>query len=239
MDTMLRLFIPIMSLLALTSCASEYQIKGTSSISRLDGKMLFVKIPEENQMVKIDSAEVVHGLFAMKGAVDSIMLAALYMDDISIIPFVIEKGQINVSIDNARTQINGTPLNDRLAAFIAKKISIDDRAYELEHKENQMIMDGKTPEEIEDELTKERQKLMEELNELAKAFIKSNYDNILGPGIFGMICSGFDIPLMTPLIDEVMKDAPENFKCHPMVKEYIEAARRNMDRIKHNIQSQP
>ena len=47
--------------------------------------MLFVKIPEENQMVKIDSAEVVHGLFAMKGAVDSIMLAALYMDDITLI----------------------------------------------------------------------------------------------------------------------------------------------------------
>ena len=92
-----KLFILCSSLLLLTSCASEYQIKGTSSVSRLDGKMLFVKVPVDETMVKVDSAEVIHGLFTMQGVVDSAMIASLYMDELSIMPLVIEKGHIQIS----------------------------------------------------------------------------------------------------------------------------------------------
>ena len=55
----------LISVLVLTSCASGYSIEGSSSVSRLDGKMLFVKVPSGAQMVNVDSAEVVHGLFQM------------------------------------------------------------------------------------------------------------------------------------------------------------------------------
>lgn len=55
-----KLFFSVVSLLAFTSCASEYKIEGSSSVSRLDGKMLFVKVPSGDRMLSIDSAEVIH-----------------------------------------------------------------------------------------------------------------------------------------------------------------------------------
>ncbi|MDE6181441.1 MAG: DUF4369 domain-containing protein, partial [Phocaeicola sp.] len=181
-----KLFFSVVALLAFTSCASEYKIEGSSSVSRLDGKMLFVKVPSGDRMLSVDSAEVVHGMFKMEGITDSISMASLYMDDESIMPFVIEKGKISIRIDNTRIIVSGTPLNDRLYSFVGKKTSLDDRAYELERKESRMIMDGKTQDEIRREMTKEREKLVTEMNSLAKEFIRQNYDNVLGPGVFIM-----------------------------------------------------
>ena len=230
--SMNKLFFSVVSLLAFTSCASEYKIEGSSSVSRLDGKMLFVKVPSGDRMLSIDSAEVIHGMFKMEGITDSTSMASLYMDDESIMPFVIEKGKISISIDNARIVVTGTPLNDRLYDFVGKKTSLDDRAYELERQESRMIMDGKDPNEIHHVIMTEREKLAAEMNDLAKQFIKKNYDNVLGPGVFIMICSNFDYPVMTPMIEEIVKDAPDSFKNNPMVKEYITVARANMEKLK-------
>ena len=129
---------------------------------------------------------------------------------------VIEKGKIAINIDNARIVVSGTPLNDRLYDFVGKKTSLDDR----------------DPNEIHHVIMTEREKLAAEMNDLAKQFIKKNYDNVLGPGVFIMICSNFDYPVMTPMIEEIVKDAPDSFKNNPMVKEYITVARANMEKLK-------
>ena len=227
-----KLFFPVISLLALTSCASEYKIEGSSSVSRLDGKMLFIKVPIGNRMMNVDSAEVVHGVFRMEGVADSTVMASLYMDDESIMPFVIEKGKIAISIGNARITVSGTPLNDRLYDFVAKKTSLDDRAYELERMESRMIMDGKNPDEIQREMLKEHDKLTDEMNTLAKAFIQANYNNVLGPSVFIMLCNTYPYPVITPLIEEIVDAAPDNFRNHPIVKEYLAVARSNMEKLK-------
>ena len=213
----------MVSLLAFTSCASEYKIEGSSSVSRLDGKMLFVKVPSGDRMLSIDSAEVIHGMFKMEGITDSTSMASLYMDDESIMPFVIEKGKISISIDNARIVVTGTPLNDRLYDFVGKKTSLDD---------SRMIMDGKAPDEIQREITREREKLAAEMNALAKEFIQKNYDNVLGPGVFIMLCSNFPYPVMTPLIEEIIEEAPDRFKNNSLVKDYVTVARSNMEKLK-------
>ena len=227
-----KLFFSVVALLAFTSCASEYKIEGSSSVSRLDGKMLFVKVPSGDRMLSVDSAEVVHGMFKMEGITDSISMASLYMDDESIMPFVIEKGKISIRIDNTRIIVSGTPLNDRLYSFVGEKTSLDDRAYELERKESRMIMDGKTQDEIRREMTKEREKLVTEMNSLAKEFIRQNYDNVLGPGVFIMLCSNFPYPVITPLIEEILTEAPDKFKDNPLVKDYVTTARSNMEKLK-------
>ena len=221
----------LISVLVLTSCASGYSIEGSSSVSRLDGKMLFVKVPSGAQMVNVDSAEVVHGLFQMEGEIDSTVIASLYMDDESIMPLVVEKGNIRIQIDNARITVSGTPLNDKLYAFVGKKNSLDDRAYEVERMESRMIMDGKSEEEIVLEVGKEREKLSNELDELAKTFIQENYENVLGPGVFIMLCNGFSYPVVTPVIEEIVNGAPEKFKNNQMVKGYMETARENMKKL--------
>lgn len=226
-----KLFFSVVSLLAFTSCASEYKIEGSSSVSRLDGKMLFIKVPSGDRMLNVDSAEVIHGVFRLEGIADSTVIASLYMDDESILPFVIEKGKIAININNARIIVSGTPLNDRLYDFVGKKTSLDDQAYELERKESRMIMDGKTPEEIQREITKEREKLAAEMNKLAKDFIQSNYDNVLGPGVFIMLCNNFPYPVVTPLIEEIIDGAPDSFKNNPLVKDYMSVARSNMEKL--------
>ena len=156
-------------------------------------------------MLSIDSAEVIHGMFKMEGITDSTSMASLYMDDESIMPFVIEKGKISISIDNARIVVTGTPLNDRLYDFVGKKTSLDDRAYELERQESRMIMDGKAPDEIQREITREREKLAAEMNALAKEFIQKNYDNVLGPGEFIPLAEY--LGLITSIGDYVLEEA--------------------------------
>ncbi len=229
-----KLFLSIISILAFSSCASEYKIEGSSSVSRLDGKMLFVKVPKGDSMVNIDSSEVIHGLFKMEGVVDSSVFASLYMDDESIMPFVIEKGNISINIDNARILVSGTPLNDKLYSFIAKKNSIDDMAYELSRMESRMIMDGVNPEEIARELNIRQEKLVRDMDNLTKSFIQTNYNNILGPAIFIMICNNYQYPVITPYVEEILKDAPESFKNVPFIKEYISAANMNMEKMRNS-----
>ncbi len=211
--------------------ASEYKIEGSSSVSRLDGKLLFVKVPVGDRMMDIDSAEVVHGIFRMEGVADSSVIALLYMDEESIMPFVIEKGRIAINIDNTRSLVSGTPLNDRLYDFVGKKTSLDDRAYELDREESRMNMDGKSLDEIQLEMTKAREELATEMNTLAKNFIQQNYDNVLGPGVFIMLCNNFPYPIMTPLIEEILDKAPDAFKNDPLVKDYVTAARTNMEQL--------
>lgn len=221
----------VIFLLAFASCSTGYTIEGSSSVLRLDGKMLFVKIPQGNQMVKIDSAEVIHGVFSMEGIVDSAVIASLYMDDESIMPFVVEDGDIRIQIDNARMMVSGTPLNERLYEFVKSKSVLEDRAYEVERMESRMIMEGMSEAEIALEVGKEREKLSNELDELAKTFIQQNYDNVLGPGIFIMLCNGFPYPVLTPVIEEIVDGAPEGFKNHYLIKGYMDAARENMKKF--------
>lgn len=228
---LVRTIFIVISFLLFASCASEYQIQGSSSVSRLDGKMLFVKVPHSSGMLNVDSAEVIHGFFKMQGEIDSAMLASLYMDDQSIMPFVVERGNIHIQIENAYLTVSGTPLNEKLYDFVSKKNSLDDRAYEVERLESRMIMDGKSMEDVEREIAEERGKLSKEMDDLVKSFIQANYENVLGPGVFIMLCNGLPYPLLTPVMEEIVDNAPDAFKNHVLVKEYLELARENMEKL--------
>ena len=116
----------LLLLFVFTSCSRKYKIEGASSVTSLDGKMLFIKVLQNGEWLNIDSAEVVHGLFSMKGKVDSVVMATLYIGDESIMPLVIEKGNIQVSITNTELVAKGTALNNALYAFIDKKNSLDE-----------------------------------------------------------------------------------------------------------------
>ena len=173
----------LVSVWTFASCANGYLIEGTSSVSRLDGKMLFVMVPSGEEMCRVDSAEVVHGFFQMQGELDTTVMASLYMDDQSIMPLVVEKGNIKIQIDNARITVSGTPLNDRLYDFIAQKNQLDDKAYEVERMESRLIMDGMSLDDVEAEVKREREKLNVELDELVKGFIQANYENVNNTGV--------------------------------------------------------
>lgn len=140
----------------LMSCGKKYKVEGVTSVSRLDGKMLFIKVVSGDQLVNIDSAEVIHGYFRMQGSVDSVVLASLYMDDECIMPFVLEEGNINIEIDNVGISIKGTPLNNNFNKFIEDKTVIDDMAYDVEREESRMIMDGVDLNTVQAEIDRQR-----------------------------------------------------------------------------------
>ncbi|BEG98907.1 DUF4369 domain-containing protein [Bacteroides sedimenti] len=234
----------ILFILALTSCSKSYKVTGVSSVSSLDGKMLYLKTSHNGQWVTVDSAEVIHGEFSMKGSLDSVQLVSLFMDDENIMPMVLEGGNIEISISNTKLTVKGTPLNDKLYAFVDKKASMDTRVEELGRKEAKMILDGVDPEVIKKQMAKESDKLMTEMNAYVKSFICENYENVLGPGVFMMMCSNFPYPLMTPAMEDIVKSSPNCFKNNPLIKEYVTKAHENMQSIQeyqimqHNAEQQ-
>ena len=76
-----RIFYAFIALMALASCANSYDISGTSNVSTLDGRMLYLKILENNDFKNVDSCDVVHGQFHFQGSVDSMKMANIFMDD--------------------------------------------------------------------------------------------------------------------------------------------------------------
>ena len=221
--------LPLLLLLVLfVSCSRKYKIEGSSSVTSLDGKMLFLKTLQDGQWVAIDSAEVVHGLFKMKGKVDSVMMVTLYMGDEGIMPLVLEDGKIEVSISNTQLTAKGTLLNNQLYEFIDKRNELEVKIEELDRKEARMVLEGVRLEDVHDELMKEGEALAKEMSDYVKGFITDNYENVLGPNVFMMVCSTLPYPIMTPQIEDIMRTAPQTFKQNPLVKDFLSKAKENM-----------
>lgn len=218
-------------MLLFTSCGRKYKIEGSSSVTSLDGKMLFLRVLQNGEWVDVDSAEVIHGLFSMKGNLDSVMMVTLFMDDESIMPLVLEKGNIQIAISNTELSAKGTSLNNALYEFIDKKNSMDIQIEELQRKEARMVMDGYDLDDIHRQLTREGDSLVQNMNGYVKKFISDNYETVLGPNVFMMLCSSLPYPVMTPQIEDIMKDAPYSFKNNKIVKEFTTKAKENMQLI--------
>ena len=143
--------------------------------------MLYLKSLRDGEWVKLDSAEVVHGLFSMKGKIDSVQMVTLYMDEESIMPIVLESGKITVTISNTDLKAVGTSLNNALYEFISKRNQLEESISELEQKETRMVLDGGDLDEIHSQLVVEGDSLMQAMNQYVKTFISDNYENVLGP----------------------------------------------------------
>ena len=212
------------------SCAESYSVQGSSSISSLDGSKLYLKAIKNNELKDFDSCEVVHGQFRFAGLLDTIRMANLFMDDKSIMPIVLEKGEISIRIDNAKQVVSGTPMNDLLYEFIDFHNQLDNQMNELYHKENQMLLDGIDEQTINRQLSVEAAVIAQREDSLVTHFIVDNFDNVLGPGVFMMMTSGYPYPVLTPQIEEIMSKATGKFKSDPYVKEYYQVAQENQAR---------
>lgn len=216
---------------AVTSCANSYNVQGASSVSSLDGSKLYLKAIKNNDLKNLDSCDVVHGQFHFNGVLDTVRMANLFMDDQSIMPLVLENGEINIKIDNASQKVSGTPLNDKLYDFIDKHNQLSNRLNELSHRESQMLLDGIDEQTIATQLNAEAEKIAAEEDKLVTTFICDNFDNVLGPGVFMMITSGYQYPILTPQIDDIMSKATEKFKKDPYVSDYYKTATENEARM--------
>lgn len=233
----------ILVVLLFSSCSRKYKVEGSSSVTSLDGKMLFLKMLHKGEWVTVDSAEVLHGFFSMRGPVDSARVVTLYMNDEPLMPLVLEDGNVEVTIANSQLSAKGTPLNDKLYEFINKRNSLEVQIEELERKEARMVLDGANVDEVHEQLSKEVDTLMKEMNDYVKQFIVDNYENVLGPSVFMMMCSTLPYPVMTSQIEDIMRTAPVSFKNNVLVKEFLDKAKENMQlleehkRMQQNVQA--
>lgn len=226
-----KILLAFATMALMASCANSYNVQGSSSISSLDGSKLYLKTVKNNELKSIDSCDIVHGQFHFNGILDTVRMANLFMDDQSIMPVVLEEGEIVIKLDNAAQSVGGTPLNDKLYKFIDKHKQLDNRMSELSHKQSQMMLEGVDELTINEHLNAEAEKIAAEEDKLVTSFIVENFDNVLGPGVFMMITSGFNVPVLTPQIEDIMSKATEKFKNDPYVKEYYQVASENMAKM--------
>ena len=133
----------LISSLFLTSCTEQYNIAGNSTVPVLDGRMLYLKVtPNGVTSENIDSCKVIHGRFNFFGAVDSIVLAQVCMENENVMPIVLENGNLTISVDNLGQRVSGGPLNDRLYKFYRQKNRIDNEMWEIQEKAIKMMRMG-------------------------------------------------------------------------------------------------
>ncbi len=226
------LLLPVTALTLTSACAEGYMVKGESNIHALEGEMLYLKVYEAEKLKNIDSALVTHGRFTFQGRADSIVLANLFVGDVSLMPMVLENTLLLMKLNEMEQVVKGSELNDSLCHFIHEKSLLDNMLAELPHKEGRMVMDGMDFDEVAVQLNEEYTQLMEKSNRLVVDFIKRHYHNVLGPGVFMIMTSGMPYPVFTPTIEEIIITAPEGFKRNPYVRDFLIKAEGNTEKLR-------
>ena len=111
-------------------------------------------------------------------------MANIFMENESVMPLVIEKGDITIKIDNTQQTVSGTPLNDELFKFFNKYNQLKNQEAELVHTHDRAIMNGQDMNAVTRHLNAEAQRLTELEDKLVTTFVTDNFDNVLGPGVF-------------------------------------------------------
>ena len=223
----------------LASCAGSYNIEGSTNVSRLDGRMLYLKMFADGEMRNLDSCDVVHGKFHFSGSLDTPQLGNVFMDDLRLMPLILEPGDISINIDQAgQLMLGGTPLNDSLYQFMHRYDTFQGQIAELEHKPYQGIMNGSDMEQVMREVNQEAFRINAEIDQLVTGFIADNFDNALGPGVFQIVTSAYQYPEMKPWIVEIMTKATDHFKNNDFVKTYVSEAQ-HFQNIQNGLETLP
>ena len=211
---MKNIFYALFVVSALASCAESYTIQGSSSLAVLDGSKLYLKSLQGRDMKDLDSCDVVHGKFRFAGLLDSTLMASLFMDGKSVLPIVVERGDIKVRIDDTQQKVSGSPLNDVLYAFLDEHKQLGSQMDDLDHRYSQMLLDGIDEETIHRELTAAAASIAQREDSLVTHFVVDNFDNVLGPFIFIQMSSS------VPQVEHIWSKAPDSFKRLSDVSEF-------------------
>lgn len=239
-----KILYALVILLALTSCTKSYYIHGTSNISSLDGRQLYLKGGSGDSLITLDSCEVVHGNFSFKGTLDSVQVAQIYMDDMNLqFPIVLEEGDIQLKLDNTLLRVSGTPLNEKLNTFWTKFTQLRNQFIEIDNEEGVSIMNGHDEEATNARLIKKALLVYANIDKLFTAFVTNNFDNTLSTWGFLTRVSYDMTPNAYPIwmndylyanavsqlpswVEFIMAKAPDVFKNNAAIKDFYEKFQR-------------
>ncbi len=209
------------------SCSSTFDINGTSNVSKLDGRKLYLKVYNDSELKNIDSCDVIHGQFNFGGPLDSVQIAHIFMNDENVMPVVLESGPIQVRLDDSQMGVEGTPLNEALTEYNKEMMKLNGELQEMAHEEYQGIANNKDMEEVYRHLLNRQQKLNQKVDDLTSHFVIDNFENVLGPWAFMMYVSRYQYPITDAWIEDIMNKAPATFKNNVYVKDYYDKAMEN------------
>lgn len=221
-------------MLMVSSCGDQYNILGTSSVDVYEGSTVYLKIESRAGLCAYDSAEVSHGKFGFEGNMDTICMAHLFVGDHSLLPLVLETGNISISFTDADRNVRGGNLNNKLYRFLSENSRLQNEIQMASRNTAKLILAGATPESYAD-MEKRGEILQDKLDRLWVSFIVNNSDNVLGPVYFQEYTSQYFYPVITPQIERILKRASQSFLCNPSVQMYIRDARYNMMLIQGNF----
>ena len=134
--------------LVLAGCRPHYKVIGENGIDALEGRKLYLKRYANEELVNMDSTTVQHGHFEFSGTLDSTLFAHLFVENESLMPIVLEEGEVHLNFTNEEQSLGGTPLNDSLYSFVKQKGVVDELMHNIPHKESALIMAGYDHDEI-------------------------------------------------------------------------------------------
>ena len=216
---MVRIILFFLLTLSVVSC-SQYRIEGKSSMDHLNGKMIYLCDFTED-LNPIDSAEIIHGSFKMKGKVDSAMMVIMLMDRRPIGTMVLESGNISVDITNTEMKVSGTDLNERLYSFTRKKLDYENSLNTIDSRFAKRIMDGEDYDLLKKDFEEESKNIMDSYDMLIDSFIRNNYDNVLSVGVFLLISYSTPVEALPESFYSLYENAPESFKDNVNIRKYI------------------
>ena len=218
----------IVIIVCFTAC-SQYNVIGSSDLSDIDGRTLYMKTIGIDSLTTVDSCGIIHGKFKFSGSLDSTRIVTLCIDNLPILPIVLEEGEVRVTLNGQMQESKGTPLNDSLTAFNKRYEALLSQYEDLEHTQNQGYMNGENMDSINVILAAKQRQLLIKEDELVTSFISANFDNCLGPYVFQLATSNYRYPVLVPWIEALMTKASQKFKDAPYVKEYMGVAKQNQD----------
>lgn len=226
---MMKTLYALFAVLVCTSCASSYNIQGSSNISNLDGEKLYLKVLENDVVKNLDSCDVVHGKFVLTGTIDSVCIASLFMNEVQMRPIVLEQGDISMHIDYTSYDVKGTPLNERMTVFLNESNKIQSQLQELNQEEYEGVASGADMEEVYASINRKMAALDSQYEKLLTKFVEDNFDNVLGPWAFSLYAIKYPYPMLDDWIDFIMSKATSKFKNDPLIRGYYEAAQKNQN----------
>jgi peroxiredoxin len=123
---MKKISIPLLVILVLTACSSKsdgYELNGMIEGSLTDSTSIFLKTTDSlNQLIEIDTTQVIGGTFNFKGVVPEAQLYYVMVDGLrGNVPVILENGTISMKFQKdslGYAKIKGTQQNDLFMDFL-------------------------------------------------------------------------------------------------------------------------
>ncbi|MDR0796096.1 MAG: DUF4369 domain-containing protein [Tannerella sp.] len=181
------LFASIAAIFASCSSKSKFEldvnIRNNNSIMN---KEIFVVQRIDGAIVSTDSAKIKKEQFSLnlpyKGA--ALMTVSIPESDVNEIMMASEEGKIQLNIDGVKPRIGGSPVNDRLQAFLQQSDSVSLLFQKLDNDYNSQNKTGTLTTQLTDDYRQKKSQLLKENTDRIIAFIKENIDNPIGEYYF-------------------------------------------------------